>query len=174
MDSVSATDPLSKDWLLVEASDYSIKVPDGWELVLQDNGVLILDCSDIDCYDVVDGQRAVVTEALGGRDGLTGLLVTVQPAGYSENDLTSGYEFMGLIGQNNRFSHYQRVEDQEPTGQQLGEQPKGTVSNIIVDTLFDERIAYLSYDVLVGQVDPIDTIVEMLNTFTPSEKESTL
>jgi hypothetical protein len=156
---------LSKGWLEVDTKDFTIKVPDGWEFTLQDNEVLISDCSDAECYMLEEGTPAVITEVTGGRDGLVGVLVTLQSPGTSIEDMTNGYTQLEKL--DNSFTRYKSVKDTEPSFDAIGDGlPLGTVEYILVRGEQDGSISYVYYSVLPEQSDPSALIDEMVSTYT--------
>ena len=157
---------ISEAWLNYTNSEFKIKLPDGWKFTSQDKTVLYTDCSldDADCYKVTPGTRATVEEVSGGRGGVHGVLVTIQPVGYGISEITQGYDFVKKI--NGDFRLYQKIQTTDPGYQGPGDDlPKGTVEYIAVKGLSDGRTAYMGYTVTPVQSDPIDTINLMIDSF---------
>jgi hypothetical protein len=156
---------VSSSWLLFESIEYSVRLPDGWDFQHQDNGVLLMRCgSELDCYQLNPGTQATVEEILGGSDGLQGLLVTIQPAGITESELTADYTLDSNLG--NGFTLHTSVKTTEPNFEAIGDSlPKDTKQYIATKTLPDNRVAYFGYSVVPGQTDPTETIKEMIATF---------
>ena len=166
-DSVESTP--SDSWLEFTSIEYKVKLPDGWSFIHQDNGVLIYSCDGVidGCYEVTDGVRATVEEVIGGRDGLQGLLVAIQPAGTSLEDITSGYNFVEESV--NGFSIYRRIQTEAPSDDLIGSGlPVGTVEHLAVKVLeANGRVAYVGYSIVPGQLSPTgDTVPEILRSFT--------
>ena len=161
---------ISNEWLLVDTKNYTVKVPDGWEFILQDNEVLISDCSDANCYALEEGVSAVVTDVTGGRDGLQGVLVTLQAPGVSIEELTSGYTQLEKL--DNNFTRYKSVKDSDSTTDIIGDGlPLGTVEYILVRGELDGSISYVYYSVLPEQPDPSALIDEMVSTYTLKDED---
>jgi hypothetical protein len=159
----------SDSWLEFTSIEYKVKLPDGWSFIHQDNGTLIYSCDSVidGCYEVVQGTRATVEEVVGGTDGLQGLLVAIQPAGTSIDDVTSGYDFVEESV--NGFSLYRRIQTESLPEDLIGSGlPVGTAEYIAVKLVQGgTRVAYVGYSVVPGQQNPTDdTVPEILRSFT--------
>jgi hypothetical protein len=154
---------ISKNWYQFESTEYDIKIPDGWNTVHQDNGVLLMSCdSKPDCYDLKAGTLATVEETVGGRDGLQGFLFVINPEG-AISEYTSGYKFIKEVVDG--YSLYTRELTDESDENLVGESlPTGTEEYIAIKILEDGRVSYFSYSVTPTQTNPEILVEEMITT----------
>ncbi len=159
----------TEDWLKIETEQFSMRVPDGWELMRVDNGeygmYLSAGCPGQECLQYRPGTKATVRDASGGSDGLKPFFVKA----YTSEEWVvgkaqiEGYERVGNIKADGiegaKYSHLYVA------GEAIG------IGAVETDTqeyayVFEHKgtVLYVSYYLAQGEKDNTVTVERAIRT----------